>query len=78
MKSLVTNVLHFKIPLERLNSLAAIDDQSRPWSDDQPPQTVALRHGHHVEICVKHDSPRLPSEPERTKPVLSREDRKRS
>jgi hypothetical protein len=31
-----------------------------------------------VEICVKHDSPRLPSEPERTKPVLSREDRKRS
>jgi hypothetical protein len=75
----VTNVLRFKTPLERLNSLAAVDGQSRLCgADGQPLQTGAPdRHTHHLEIFVKRGNPELSSAPECANPVYFREDGRR-
>jgi hypothetical protein len=74
MRSRVTNVLRFKTPLERLNSLPAVGVQSRSrGADSQPPQREeADRRDYHPDLSIKPgNSP--PSEPECAKPVFSRE-----
>jgi hypothetical protein len=76
MRSLVTNVLRFKTPLERLNSLAAVDGQPRSCGADGRPlqREAADRHNYHLEISINRRDP-LPSAPDHAKPVRSRENK---